>query len=48
MVFPVDLETSFQNISGVVPFSVSLPAFISVFVMCIIMIFDIDSKRKIC
>ena len=48
MVFPVDLETSFQNISGVVPFSVSLPAFISVFVMCVIMIFDIDSKRKVC
>lgn len=48
MAFPVDLETGLQNVSGVAPFSVSLPAFISVFVMCIIMIFDIDSKRKVC
>ncbi len=48
MVFPVDLETSLQNVSGVVPFSVSMPAFFAVFIMCIIMIFDIDSKRKVC
>ena len=48
MVFPVDIQTSLQDISGVMPFSVSVPAFFTVIVMCIIMIFDIDSKRKVC
>ena len=48
MVFPVDIKTSLQNVSNIVPFSVSLPAFFAVFIMCIIMIFDIDSKRKVC
>lgn len=48
MVFPVDIETSLQNVTNVVPFSVSLPAFLAIISMCIIMIFDIDSKRKVC
>ena len=48
MAFPIDIETSIQNVSGVMPFSVSIPAFFTVIVMCIIMIFDIDSKRRIC
>lgn len=47
-IFPVDIETSLQNVSEIVPFSVSMPAFFAVFIMCIIMIFDIDSKRKVC
>lgn len=48
MVFPVDIQTSLQDISGVMPFSVSVPAFFTVIVMCIIMIFDIDRRQKIC
>lgn len=48
MVFPIDIATSLQNVSGVMPFSVSVHAFFTVIVMCIIMIFDIDRRQKIC
>lgn len=47
MVFPIDIATSLQNVSGVMPFSVSIPAFFTIIVMCIIMIFDIDRKEKL-
>lgn len=47
MIFPVSIETSMQNVAEVMPFSVSIPAFLAIIVMCVIMIFDIDSKRKV-
>lgn len=43
---PVDVFASAQNLS-VTTFSVSLPAFFTFAIMCIIMIFDIDSKKKV-
>ncbi len=48
LVFPVDVDVfaSAQNMT-VNTFSVSLPAFCTFMVMCIIMIFDIDRKKKI-
>lgn len=48
LVFPVDVDVfeSVQNLS-VTTFSVSLPAFCTFAIMCIIMIFDIDRKKKI-
>lgn len=45
--FPVDIATSLQNVSAVMPFSVSAPTFFAMIIMCIIMIFDIDTKKKI-
>lgn len=47
--FPVEINV-FTSISEIVPvsFSVSLPTFIMLVVMCVIMIFDIDRKRKVC
>ena len=47
----IPVETSvFANVEEITPasFSVSLPAFFMLIVMCIIMIFDIDRKRKMC
>lgn len=45
--FPVELDVFAQTPSQIIPFSVSLPAFISLGIMCVIMIFDIDTKKKI-
>lgn len=47
--FPVDIDV-FSNADTVIPasFSVSLPTFVMLIIMCIIMIFDIDRKRKLC
>lgn len=46
--FPVDITTAVMNEDITVSaFSVSLPAFIALTIMCIVMIFDIDSKRKV-
>lgn len=46
---PVDADV-FANAEAFVPasFSVSLPTFVMLMIMCIIMIFDIDRKRKLC
>lgn len=47
-VFPVDISVSLTDKPlNVAPFSVSLPAFFAITVMCIVMIFDIDDKKKI-
>ena len=48
LVFPVDIDVfaSVQNMT-VTTFSVSLPAFFAFLLMCIIMIFDIDRKKKV-
>jgi hypothetical protein len=47
--FPVEISTAVLNeTTKVVPFSVSASSFIAVLVMCIILIFDIDSKKKVC
>lgn len=48
LIFPVDVNVfaSAQNMT-VTTFSVSLPAFCTFAIMCIIMIFDIDRKKKI-
>lgn len=48
MIFPVELSTS-AYAGSVTPaaFSVSLPAFFALTAMCIIMIFDIDTKQKL-
>lgn len=46
--FPVDISAA--AISGEIvpiPFSVSLPAFFALAVMCIVMIFDIDTRQKL-
>ena len=49
LVFPVDITTAVMNTDITASaFSVSLPAFIALTIMCIVMIFDIDSKKKIC
>ncbi len=49
MFFPVETDV-FSNFDKVTAysFSVSLPAFFVVIIMCIIMIFDIDRKKKLC
>ena len=47
LVFPVDISTMGGTIVGGSPFSVSFSAFVSLFIMCFIFIFNIDSKRKI-
>ena len=49
MFFPVetDVFSNFDN-TLVYSFSVSLPAFFVVIIMCIIMILDIDRKKKMC
>ena len=49
MFFPVETDV-FSNFDKVTAysFSVSLPAFFVVIIMCIIMIFDIDRKKKVC
>ena len=48
LVFPVEIDVfaSAQNMT-VTAFSVSLPAFCTFAIMCIIMIFDIDRKKKV-
>lgn len=48
LVFPVDIDVfaSVQNMT-VSAFSVSLPAFFTFAIMCIIMILDIDRKKKV-
>lgn len=47
-IFPVDITTAVMSDDITVSaFSVSLPAFIALTIMCIVMIFDIDSKKKI-
>lgn len=49
ILFPVDITTALMGDDITVSaFSVSLPAFIALTIMCIVMIFDIDSKKKIC
>ncbi len=49
MIFPVETDV-FGNTQGItkVDFSVSIPAFLVFISMCVILIFDIDKKRKIC
>lgn len=48
LVFPVDITTAVMNKDITASaFSVSLPAFIALTIMCIVMIFDIDSKKKV-
>lgn len=48
LVFPVDITTAVMNKDITTSaFSVSLPAFIALTIMCIVMIFDIDSKKKV-
>ncbi len=44
--FPVETATAVTDMS-IVPFSVSLPAFLSLLILCVVMIFDIDSKKKV-
>lgn len=48
MIFPVEITTAAinTNISSAT-FSASLPAFISLTIMCIVMIFDIDTRKKV-
>ena len=48
LIFPVEIDVfaSAQNMT-VATFSVSLPAFFTFAIMCIIMIFDIDRKKKV-
>jgi len=49
LIFPVDITTAVMNNDITASaFSVSLPAFIALTIMCIVMIFDIDTKKKIC
>lgn len=49
LAFPVDITTAMMNTEiSASAFSVSVPAFIALSIMCIVMIFDIDSKKKIC
>lgn len=49
IIFPVDITTAVMSDDITISaFSVSLPAFISLTIMCIVMIFDIDSKQKVC
>lgn len=46
--FPVDVTTAAINTDiSSAAFSVSLPAFIALTIMCIVMIFDIDTKKKV-
>ncbi len=49
MIFPVETDV-FGNAQGItkVDFSVSIPAFLVFISMCVILIFDIDKKRKLC
>lgn len=48
LVFPVDITTAVMNKDITASaFSVSLPAFIALTIMCIVMIFDIDRRQKI-
>ena len=48
LVFPVDVTTAVMNQDITAStFSVSLPAFIALTIMCIVMIFDIDTKKKV-
>lgn len=48
LIFPVDITTAVMS-GDITPaaFSVSAPAFIALAIMCIVMIFDIDSKKKV-
>jgi len=49
MAFPVDIQTSVNMGNMTISaFSVSIPAFLSLIVMCITMILDIDNRRKMC
>ena len=46
---PVELSTAvISSSTKIVPFSISAPSFFAVLIMCVILIFDIDSKKKIC
>ncbi len=48
LIFPVEITTAVMNDNITASaFSVSLPAFIALTIMCIVMIFDIDSRRKV-
>lgn len=47
-IFPVHYSTAVQNVEKFVPLSVSVPAVFVILTMCIIMILDIDNKRRIC
>lgn len=44
--FPVETSTVNAQSVTVIPFSVSLPAFFALGIMCIIMVFDVDTKKK--
>ncbi len=46
--FPVESSTAVQNVEQIIPLSVSYPAIFMIMIMCVIMIFDIDNKRRIC
>ncbi len=45
-IFPIYTATAVTNVT-VAPFSISIPAFIALITLCIVMIFDIDSKKKV-
>ncbi len=45
-IFPVYISTAVTDVN-IVPFSVSIPSFIALIILCIVMIFDIDSKKKV-
>ncbi len=49
LIFPVEIDVfaSLQN-ATISTFSISLPAFFTFAIMCIIMVFDIDRKRNLC
>lgn len=44
--FPIDINTAAMPEVTPITYSVSLPAFFALAVMCIVMIFDIDAKKK--
>ena len=49
LVVPVEISTSVLNsTTKIVPFSVSASSFFAVLIMCVILVFDIDSKKKVC
>ncbi|MGN0570328.1 MAG: hypothetical protein ACI4N4_07495 [Candidatus Fimenecus sp.] len=45
-VFPVEISTIGAQSITIIPFSVSVPAFLALGIMCIIMVFDVDRKKK--
>ena len=45
--FPVEVSTLSAPAFDAAPFSASLPAFLALAAMCVIMIFDVDTKKKL-